>query len=101
MHQNYKHQKVLERLLEDIVDPTLIYSIIVFMPACEFKTEMPKNVFRGIGWTDYVKTFKQEMISSEKLKHIQLRIEKEALEKSWKTNRQHIKNLKNKSVNPS
>ena len=101
LHQNYKHQKVLERLLEDIVDPTLIYSIIVFMPACEFKTEMPKNVFRGIGWTDYVKTFKQEMISSEKLKHIQLRIEKEALEKSWKTNRQHIKNLKNKSVNPS
>ena len=41
------------------------------------------------------------MIPSTKLKRIQLRIEKEILEKSWKTDRQHIQNLKNKSVNPS
>ena len=62
---------------------------------------MPKNVFRGAVWTDYVKTFKDETISSTKLKQIQLHIEKEILEKSWKTNRQHVQNLKNKSVNPS
>jgi hypothetical protein len=29
-----------------------------------------------------------------KLKRIQLRIEKEVLEKSWKTNRIHVENLK-------
>ena len=101
LHQNYKHEKVLAEVLADIVDPELIHSIVVFMPDCEFKTEMPNNVFRGVGWTDYVKTFENEMIPSTKLKRIQLRIEKEILEKSWKTNRQHIKNLKNKSVNPS
>ncbi len=29
-----------------------------------------------------------------KLKRVQLRLEKEILEKSWKTNRQHVESLK-------
>jgi len=52
------------------------------MPDCEFKTEMPLNVFRGKTWTTYVKGFKDVVISPMKLKRIQLRIEKEILEKS-------------------
>ncbi|KAB1851160.1 NERD domain-containing protein, partial [Acinetobacter tandoii] len=94
LHQNYKHQKVLEDILSDIVEPQFIYSLVVFMPDCEFKTQMPQNVFRGAAWTDYVKTFQEVMIPPMKLKRIQLRIEKEVLEKSWNTNRQHIENLK-------
>ena len=94
LHQNYKHQKVLEDILSDIVDSQYIHSLVVFMPDCEFKTQMPQNVFRGAGWTDYVKTFQEVMIPPMKLKRIQLRIEKEVLEKSWKTNRQHVENLK-------
>ncbi|WP_173913057.1 nuclease-related domain-containing protein [Acinetobacter sp. Marseille-Q1618] len=95
LHQNYKHQKVLENILSDIIDPTLIHSVVVFMPDCEFKTQMPRNVFRSAAWTDYVKGFKEEMIPSKTLIRIKLRIEKEVLEKSWKTNRQHVQNLKN------
>ncbi|VXA83328.1 hypothetical protein ACIN8IBEIGE_160038 [Acinetobacter sp. 8I-beige] len=34
------------------------------------------------------------MIPAMKLKRIQLRIEKEVLEKSWKTNRGHVAHLK-------
>ncbi|QDK96818.1 NERD domain-containing protein [Acinetobacter tandoii] len=94
LHQNYKHQKVLEAVLADIVDPALIHSVVVFMPDCEFKTQMPQNVFRGAAWTDYIKSFADPVISPMKLKRIQLRIEKEVLEKSWKTNRQHVENLK-------
>lgn len=94
MHQNYKHQKVLEAILADIVDPALIHSVVVFMPDCEFKTQMPQNVFRGAAWTDYIKSLADPVISPMKLKRIQLRIEKEVLEKSWKTNRQHVENLK-------
>ena len=84
--------------MADIIDPTLIHSVIVFMPDCEFKTQMPENVFRGAGWTDYVKTFKETKIPPMKLRRIQLRIEKEILEKSWKTNRQHVQNLKEKHI---
>ena len=94
IHQNYKHMKVLEQILSDIVDVEFLHSVIVFMPEAEFKTTMPNNVFRGAGWTDYVKTFQQLVISEMKLKRIQLRLEKEVLEKSWKTNRQHVEHLK-------
>lgn len=94
LHQNYKHQKVLERLLEDLVAPEYLHSVIVFMPDCEFKTAMPENVFKGARWTHYVETFKTPVISELKLKRIQRRIEKEALEKSWKTNRAHVQYLK-------
>lgn len=94
LHQNYKHQKVLEQVLADIIAPEYLHSIVVFMPDCEFKTDMPVNVFRGAAWVDYVKNFKEEVIPAMKLKRIQLRIEKEVLEKSWKTNRIHVENLK-------
>ena len=94
LHQNYKHQKVLELVLVDIIAPEYLHSIVVFMPDCEFKTDMPVNVFRGAAWVDYVKNFKEEVIPAMKLKRIQLRIEKEVLEKSWKTNRIHVENLK-------
>ncbi len=70
--------------------------LVVFMPDCEFKTQMPKNVFKGASWTDHVKKYKEEVISPMKLKRIQLRIEKEVLEKSWQTNRAHVSNLRNK-----
>lgn len=94
IHQNYKHMKVLEQILADIVDMEFIHSVIVFMPEAVFKTDMPSNVFRGAGWIDYVKTYKQSVISPMKLKRVQLRLEKEILEKSWKTNRQHVESLK-------
>lgn len=94
LHQNYKHMKVLEEVLSDILEPQHLHSVIVFMPESEFKTAMPSNVFRGAAWTDYVKGFQDAVIPAMKLKRIQLRIEKEVLEKSWKTNRLHVENLK-------
>lgn len=98
LHQNYKHQKVLESILADIVDPEYLHSVIVFMPDCEFKTQMPENVFKGAKWTHYVEGFKEEVIPEMKLKRIKIRLEKEVLEKSWKTNRAHVAYLnQNKS----
>lgn len=94
LHQNYKHQKVLEAVLSDIVAPEYLHSIVVFMPDCEFKTEMPNQVFKGAKWIDYVKDFKEEVIPVMKLKRIQLRLEKEVLQKGWQTHRLHIENLK-------
>ena len=97
LHQNYKHLKVLESVLEDIVEVEFLHSIVVFMPDCEFKTEMPSNVFKGAKWTYYVESFKVPVISDIKLKRIRLRIEKEILEKSWRTNREHVEYLKSKN----
>ena len=93
IHQNYKHIKVLEQLLADIIEPDQLHSVIVFMPDAVFKTPMPNYVFRDAGWTDYVKGFNERVISDTKIKRIQIRLEKEVLEKSWKTNREHVANL--------
>ncbi|QXW26579.1 NERD domain-containing protein [Acinetobacter johnsonii] len=97
LHQNYKHQKVLQTLLSDLVEPAWMHSIVVFMPDCEFKSSMPENVFRGAAWADYVKGFREELIPEMMLKRIQLRIEKAVLEKSWKTNWTHVENLRQKN----
>lgn len=94
LHQNYKHEKVLRTVLEDLVDIEHIHSVIVFMPDCEFKTQMPANVFKGASWVDYVKSFDTEVINRMRMQRIRRRIEKEVLEKSWKTDRIHIENLK-------
>lgn len=94
IHQNYKHMKVLESVLSDIVSPEFMHSIIVFMPDAKFKTAMPTNVYRGASWTNYVLTLKDDVISLTQLMRIQLRLEKEILEKSWKTNREHVAQLK-------
>lgn len=93
LHQNYKHLKVLEWVLSDILAAEYLHSIVVFMPNAEFKTEMPNKVFRGAMWTDYVKTYQDVVISELKLKRIQHRLEKQALERSWKTNRVHVEDL--------
>lgn len=98
LHQNYKHIKVLEMVLSDVVDPQYLHSIVVFTARSEFKTDMPENVFRSKAWIEYVKRFDQQVISPMKLKRIKYRIEKEVLEPSWKTNRLHVEHLKQKEI---
>lgn len=93
LHQNFKHVQVIGRILNDLVDSNHIHSVVVFMPDCEFKTSMPDNVFKGKEWINYIKQFKTEVIPSRRLKRIQLRLEKEAFDKTWKTHQIHLKNL--------
>lgn len=97
LHQNYKHTQVLGHILKDIVDPTFIYSLVIFTPSATFKTQMPKNVFNSKAWIDYVKSFQDEVISTIKVKQICLKIEKEALTRSFQTSKQHVKNLKKRT----
>lgn len=98
LRQNYKHSKVLEMVLNDVLDPQYLHSVIVFTPRSDFKTEMPENVFRGKAWLKYVESFNEEVISPMKQKRIRYRIEKEVLEQSWKTDRQHVEYLKQKKL---
>lgn len=98
LHQNYKHMKVLESILEDVIAPQYLHSLIIFTPQSTFKTVMPANVVQGNAWIEYIKQFKEDVIPAIKLKRIQYRIEKEILEKGWKTNHLHIKNLKQKNI---
>lgn len=98
LHQNYKYSKALEMVLNDVLVPEYIHSVIVFTARSEFKAVMPENVCRGKSWLNYIKGFNQEVISPMKQKRVRYRIEKEVLEPSWKTDRQHVEYLKQKKL---
>lgn len=95
LHQNYKHIKVLDGLLKDLIDSNLsIHGLIVFVPNCEFKTPIPVHVHWGKSWIEEVKSYQMKVIDDRRLQRIKYRIEKAALQKSWKTNREHIRSVK-------
>lgn len=96
LHQNYKHIKVLEKILADIVQPNVFHSIIVFNSRCEFKTVMPKNVCHGEAWLVYVKHYQKKLISDIQLKRIKKRLNQARLENTWKNRQAHIRYVKNK-----
>jgi restriction system protein len=92
LHQNYKHVKTLESLLE--LNSEQIYSLIVFVGDSEFKTEMPKNVTYAKGYIHYIKSKKQQHLSEVEVIAIIQKIESGRLLQSFKTNREHVKHVK-------
>lgn len=80
-------------ILADLIESTHIHSLVVFTPKSEFKTALPQNVFQGNTWIEYVKSFQQPVIQPMRAKRIRFCLEKERLESSRKTDREHIQQL--------
>ena len=53
LHQNYKHTKTLEALLE--LEESQVHSVIVFIGDSTFKTPLPDNVTYGMGYIRYIR----------------------------------------------
>lgn len=92
LHQNYKHVKTLQSIL-DATDEQ-IFSLVVFVGDSSFKTEMPENVTYGSGYIRFIKSKVQSVLSSSEVREITDRIEAGRLELSFKTNRDHINHVK-------
>ena len=99
IHQNYRHIKILQSILQDVVDESLFVNVVVFVGDAEFKTQLPKGVFDNQQWIAYIKSFQQLLISTDQMTLIQQRLDKASLEKSWKTNREHVAQLKQRQAN--
>ena len=54
---------------------------------------MPQNVFHGGRYIGYIKNFKRNIFSEEKLSSMVDVLHHQRLEKSWATNREHIDSL--------
>lgn len=91
LHQNYKHIKTLESLLN--LDGHQLHSVIVFVGDSTFKTKMPDNVTRGIGYAKYIKSKKIPVLTDSQVAEISQKIEQGRLTPSFKTNREHIKHV--------
>lgn len=92
LHQNYKHVKTLEQLLE--LKDNQVYSLVVFVGDSTFKTEMPENVTSGFGYVRYIKSKKQPVFSQQEVAEIITKIEQARLSQSFETYRAHIKHVK-------
>jgi hypothetical protein len=90
-HQNYRHIKALEEVLGLHLD--MFKSVVVFVGSCEFKTTMPENVFHGLSYAKYIRSFDDECLSHEQVDNIVLSLQQKKLQRDFKTDRIHVKNL--------
>jgi len=98
LHQNYKHVKALETALN--VPSEIIHSVVVFAGDSTFKTPMPANVFNGGGYSKYIKSFSEPVLSDTEVNEVVSQIQSGRLVPSRKTNRNHVQQLKARS-NPN
>jgi hypothetical protein len=93
LHQNYKHIKTIEALLD--LNDQQIHSVIVFIGDSTFKTDMPENVTYGGGYLRYIKSKTKPLLSETEVKEITNKIESGRLVRSFKTNREHVAHVRN------
>lgn len=94
LHQNYKHTKTLEKLLN--MDGSKIFSIVVFVGDATFKTDMPDNVVNPRGLFKFIDLHKEILFTPREIWRIIEDIENGRLSKGFKTHREHVSNIKTK-----
>ncbi|RMD68992.1 MAG: nuclease [Bacteroidetes bacterium] len=92
LHQNFKHTKTLEQSLG--LDPSKIFSVVVFVGDSTFKTEMPENVTQGIGYIRFIKSKTTLILTESEVQQVIEQIEKGRLRPSLKTSREHAKHVR-------
>jgi len=96
LHQNYKHIKTLAALTHElgIDNKECIFSVIIFIGDSTFKTKMPDNVRFARGGIEYIKSKTEEILTNDQVASIIQQIESGRLTRGFKTNRQHVKHVK-------
>lgn len=92
LHQNYKHVITLAELLD--LNQEHIFSVVVFIGDSSFKTEMPENVCQAMSYIRYIQSKTTAILDSHEVKEIITKIESGRLQRSLKTDFQHIKHVK-------
>lgn len=98
LHQNYRHTKALEEVLG--LPPSAFISVIAFVGGCKFKTPMPSNVFQGISYTSYIRSFTQEKLDPLQIRQALNKLQNKRLDQSFQTDQNHIRNLKERFTKP-
>jgi len=96
LHQNYKHIKTLEALLD--IPASAIFSLVVFVGDSTFKTEMPTNVVYAGGYIRHIKARREVMLSQADVETVTAHIEQLRLQRGFTTNRQHVNHLRSRTA---
>lgn len=94
IHQNYKHIKVLEKLLTNHINLNKIYSLVIFSKRSSFVSNLPNGVYQGYSWIKFIKNHKHIYLSKKDLEQINQCIISAKLPSNLFTHRKHINNIK-------
>lgn len=93
LRQNFGHVKAIQTILG--IPQYQIHSAVVFVGDVEFKTPIPDRVFLGVrGLTKYIKSFDTEYLAENEVEKVVSLLQVKSLDRSNKTRKQHIHNLK-------
>lgn len=92
LHQNYKHIKTIEKILN--IESEKVFSVIVFVGDATFKTKMPENVNYPRGYINYIKSKNIIVLSENRVAEAIRIIESGRFERSFKTHGEHVKHVK-------
>lgn len=92
LHQNYKHVKTLQSLMN--LSDDQMFSLVVFVGNSTFKTKMPENVTYAGGYIRYIKSKTKPVLSDAEVDSIERMIDDGRLLSSLKTNRAHVAHVK-------
>lgn len=96
LRQNYKHLKALGNVLD--IPAEHIYSLVVFVGDNRFKTQMPPNVTRGLGYISYIRNFRTVVFSEAQVQQIVQQITSARLTPGRDTHKQHVAQLKKRQT---
>lgn len=99
LRQNYAHIRALSKLLELPLDA--FHNIVCFIGDAKFKTAVPDGVFLDGRYVRHIKSFKQPVFSHSELGAIRDALESGRLKRGFKTNREHVRNLKRRQQSPA
>lgn len=98
LRQNHGHVKALEETLKEMGLPGgTVKSVVVFVGDATLKTEMPENVTVGFEAARYIKSFRTRVMTETQVDEICTAIEYGRMKPSWGTNRQHVRNVKDRT----
>lgn len=94
LRQNYKHIKTLQTITQ--LPFSIFHSVIVFAGDATFKTDLPRNVIKQHNLKKYLQEFNEAVLTEQQIYQVRCQIEDNRLERGFKTNQQHIRNLSKK-----
>lgn len=72
-------------------------AVVVFMGGSRFKTPMPPNVTKGLGYIRHIKSFQERVFSEEQVRGLVSDLESGRMRPSMETHRNPVSNLKKRA----
>lgn len=92
LHQNYKHLKAVQELL-DFLSPEQVIGLVVFTGDAEFKSVIPRGVFSLDNLVEHFKGLSEEVLTENRMQFCVGRLERNRLALTQETDIEHQENL--------